>query len=150
MRNFHEGIREYGIRDAPRSGQRFTRFPYTCCPVGLLSGPTIAIYILNSTGCRASATIVKSKRQNAHRFPRCTRPPTYARSRIYGSSPPSFLSLLARIARTDHLDHRFDSSSLNAPPPPCLLRPRQIFANTGLLLLPLRIMFRFDVVNRFL
>lgn len=50
----------------------------TCCSVGLLSGPTIAIYILNSTGCRASATIVKSKRQNAHRFPR---PPTYARSR---------------------------------------------------------------------
>lgn len=66
-----------------------------------LSGPTIAIYILNSTGCRASATIVKSKRQNAHRFPLCTRPPTYARSRIRKlASPSPSLSLKNRENRS--------------------------------------------------
>lgn len=89
----------------------------TCCSVGLLSCPTIAIYILNSTGCRASATIVKSKRQNAHRFPR---PPTYARSRtrklassllLLPPPPPLFLlfpSFLAKNRENPILSRRFD------------------------------------------
>lgn len=97
----------FGMRRVAADDSRGSEMPYTCCPVGLLSGPTIAIYILNSTGCRASATIVKSKRQNAHRFPRCTRPPTYARSRIRKLTSPPFLSFPAKTARTDRFDHRF-------------------------------------------
>ena len=78
------GFANSGIRDAwPRRG--FTRQRDVYVPAR--DRPTIAIYILNSAGCRGLCRIVKSKRQNVHRLPVNAHPRTHPEYSLSLSSP---------------------------------------------------------------